>query len=68
MALDIPQYTKLSTNIFYLLTIIFFIVKYSLAKAKREDNEWVYTMDNSKSNMLNLFLFIFINSFTNFYK
>lgn len=63
MALDIPQYTKLSTNIFYLLTIIFFIVKYSLAKAKREDNEWVYTMDNSKSNMLNLFyLFLLIVS------
>lgn len=63
MALTIPQYTKLSTNIFYLLTIIFFIVKYSLANAKRENNEWNYTMDSSKSNMLNLFyLFLLIVS------
>jgi hypothetical protein len=63
MALTIPQYTKLSTNIFYFLTIIFFIVKYALAKAKRENNEWVYTMNNSKSNMLNLFyLFLLIIS------
>lgn len=63
MALTIPQYTKLSTNIFYLLTIIFFIVKYTLAKAKRENNEWTYTMNSSKSNMLNLFyLFLLIVS------
>lgn len=63
MALTIPQYTKLSTNIFYLLTIIYFIAKYTLAKAKRENKEWIYTMDNSKSNMLNIFyLFLLIIS------
>ena len=63
MALTIPQYTKLSTNIFYLLTIIFFITKYSLSKAERDKNEWIYTMNNSKANMLNLFyLFLLIIS------
>lgn len=63
MALTIQQYTKLATNIFYFLTIIFFIVKYGLAKAKREDNEWKYTMDSYKSNMLNFFyLFLLIIS------
>ena len=63
MALDIPQYTKLATNIFYFLTIIFFVVKYSLAKVERKENEWVSTMDSSKSNLLNVFyLFLLILS------
>ena len=63
MALDIPQYTKLATNIFYFLTIIFFVVKYSLAKVERKENEWVSTMDSSRSNLLNVFyLFLLILS------
>ena len=63
MALTIPQYAKLATNIFYFLTIIFFVVKYYLAKIKREDNEWVATMDSSKSNLLNVsYLFLLIMS------
>jgi len=63
MALTVSDYTSLTTKIFYFFTIIYFLIKYYLAKINRENNEWVETMNKNKSSMLNIFyLFLLIIS------